>query len=80
MAAPPRPLFAVVEQLDEVDAGGFGVGCGGRFGGRQLAVDHGIDGRAAPCDLPWKQISTSAASRGSKRTSTVWPARCGGAS
>src|SRR5262245_20887813 len=36
--------------------------------------------RAVPSDLPWKKISTRAGSRGSKRASTVSPARWGGAS
>src|SRR6516164_2311518 len=36
--------------------------------------------RAVPSDLPWKKTSTRAGSRGSKRASTVSPARWGGAS
>src|SRR5450755_773537 len=36
--------------------------------------------RATPCDLPRKKISTETESSGSKRTSTVSPASCGGAS
>ena len=43
MTVTPSVLF-LLEQFDEVDAGGFGLGRRRPFGGRQLGVDDGIDG------------------------------------
>src|SRR6266478_1531831 len=41
---PTPTLLFLFEQFDEVDAGGFGLGPSCPFHGRQLAVDHRVDG------------------------------------
>src|SRR5882672_5998167 len=54
---------------------GSGSAAAGRLAEGNCALMTGSTRRAVPCGFPWKYISTSAASRGSKRTSMVSPGR-----